>query len=54
MNETLIEALNAYTTTLEQKVSALEQRVAQLEGFWLLIRLATNIRQHCSNNCKQK
>lgn len=33
MNETLIEALNAYTTTLEQKVSALEQRVAQLEGF---------------------
>lgn len=32
MNETLIEALNAYTTALEQKISALELRVAQLEG----------------------
>jgi hypothetical protein len=31
MNENLIQALNAYTSTLEQQLAALEARVAQLE-----------------------
>lgn len=50
MNETLIEALNAYTTTLEQKISALEQRVVQLEG---LLAANTTCDQHTATLLEQ-
>ena len=32
LNENLIQALTAYTSTLEQQLAALEARVAQLEA----------------------
>ena len=31
MNKNLIQALNTYTSTLEQRIAALEARIAQLE-----------------------